>query len=131
MTDNEMIDLIKGGYEAHARGDVAGAMAALHPEIEIVQTDVLPWGGVHRGHAGAGTFFRLLAQNLDAKPTPEEYVVAGDQVAVVGRLRGRVRSNGRAFDLRIVHLWTIRDGKVARFEAVIDTPAMLAELAPA
>jgi ketosteroid isomerase-like protein len=29
----------------------------------------------------------------------------------------------------IVHVWTVRDGRVSRFEAYIETPAMLAALA--
>jgi ketosteroid isomerase-like protein len=29
----------------------------------------------------------------------------------------------------IFHVWTVRDGRVSRFEAYIETPAMLAALA--
>jgi hypothetical protein len=47
----------------------------------------------------------------------------------VGRTRGTVRANGAAFDVPEVHVWTVAGGRVRRFEAYLDTPAMLAALA--
>jgi ketosteroid isomerase-like protein len=45
-----------------------------------------------------------------------------------GRTRGTVVANGAAFDVPEVHVWERRAGKVVRFEAYIDTPAMLEAL---
>jgi ketosteroid isomerase-like protein len=39
-----------------------------------------------------------------------------------------VRASGNSFELRIVHVWTIGNGKITRFEAYIDTPVMLKAL---
>lgn len=36
------IDLVRSGYEAYARGDRAGAVAHMDPDIEILQTSELP-----------------------------------------------------------------------------------------
>jgi ketosteroid isomerase-like protein len=125
---NDNVELVRRGYEAYARRDVAAVMALLDPEIEVVQTELLPWGGVHRGLAGAQTFFRLLAEHTDAMPEPAAYIPAGSDVAVVGRLRGTARASGKSIDLDIVHVWTVREGRLARFAAYIDTPAMLEAL---
>lgn len=125
---NDDVELVRRGYEAYARRDFAAVMALLDPEIEVVQTELLPWGGVHRGLEGAGTFFRLLAEHTDAMPEPASYIPAGSDVAVVGRLRGRARASGKPIDLDIVHVWTLRDGRAVRFAAYIDTPAMLEAL---
>lgn len=123
------IGLISHGYEAYARRDFPAVFALLHPEIEIFQTELLPWGGTYRGQEQARDFFRRLSEHVEATPEPEAFIDAGDRVVAVGRLRGRARASGQTFDLAIVHLWTVRDGRVARFEAYIDTPQMLRALA--
>ncbi|MBF5046412.1 nuclear transport factor 2 family protein [Aggregicoccus sp. 17bor-14] len=124
------LQLIQEAYAAYARGDVAAVFSLLHPDVEIHQTPLLPWGGDHRGHAGARTFFQRLGEHTQAVPQPEQYLAAGDDVVAVGRLRGRARASGRPIDLAIVHVWTVREGRIVRFTAYIDTPAMLQALAP-
>ena len=42
----------------------------------------------------------------------------------VGHTRGRVLATGNRFDVPETHVWTIRDGKVERFESYIDTKMM-------
>jgi ketosteroid isomerase-like protein len=58
----------------------------------------------------------------------ERFVEAGDQIVQIGRTRGQARATGRTFDVPEVHVWTMRHGKVVRFEAYVDHPAMLAAL---
>ncbi len=48
----------------------------------------------------------------------------------LGRTRGKARGSGRAFEVRSVHVWTVRDSKAARFEAYADTQKMLEVLGP-
>ncbi|BDI30217.1 hypothetical protein CCAX7_22680 [Capsulimonas corticalis] len=122
-------EVIRQGYDAHARRDFAAIFATLHPEVEFVQTDLVPWGGSHHGHEGVREFFGKLNARIETQVVPEEYVEAGEQVAVLGHIQGKVRATGHEFTLRIVHIWTVRDGLVTRFEAYIDTPAMLRALA--
>lgn len=124
------LDLVRRAYAAYAAGDVATVFTLLHPEVEIVQTPLLPWGGTYRGVAGAQAFFRSLWEHTAATPEPETFIPAGEDVVVVGRLRGQARATGASIDLAVAHVWTVRDGRVLRFAAYIDTPAMLAALAP-
>ena len=123
------VDLVRRGYEAYAERDLFTILSLFDPEIEIVQTPDLPWGGHHRGLSGLKEFLSKLSAEVDALPAPEYYVPAGDDVAVVGRLRGRTRRSGKEIDIAIVHVWTVRDGRIVRFAAYIDTPAMKALLA--
>ena len=124
----ENVELIRRGYEAYARRDFESVFALLHPEVEIHQTEALPWGGTYRGLGQAGEFFRRLGEHTEGTPEPELFIPAGDDVVAVGRLRGRARASGKEYDLAIAHLWSVRDGRVIRFAAYIDTPAMLAAL---
>ncbi len=122
------IDLIKAAYAKYAARDVAGVFGLFAETIEIVQTPELPWGGHFVGHAGARQFFAILAEHTEALPRPERFIEAGNEVAVVGRLVGKARKTGKQIDLDIVHVWTLEAGKIVRFAAYIDTPAMLEAL---
>lgn len=125
MSADQNAEIVRRAYEAYARRDTAAVIALLAPDAEIVQTDELPWGGSYRGHDGAREFFRREAELTDATPAADRIIPAGETVVAVGRLRGQARETGRAIDLAIAHVWTVRDGLVARFAAYLDTPAML------
>jgi len=122
------IELVRLGYERYAKRDFAGVFALLSPAIVLEQTPLLPWGGTHRGHEGAKKFFSGINQFTDATPQPTVFVEAGDKIAVVGRLVGSARGSGCPIDCEIVHVWTVQEEKIVRFEAYIDTPRMLAAL---
>jgi ketosteroid isomerase-like protein len=126
----ENVNLIRSGYEAFKAGDILAVLNLLHPDLEIRQSKELPWGGEYHGQQGAATFFSRLKQHVDSRMDPDTFIDAGDCVVAVGRSRGRVNATGREFDVSAVHVWTVRDGKAARFEAYIDTPAMLRLLGP-
>jgi ketosteroid isomerase-like protein len=125
----ENVNLIRTGYEAFKAGDILAVLNLLHPDLEIRQSKELPWGGEYHGQ-GAATFFSRLKQHVDSRMDPDIFIDAGDSVVAVGRSRGRVHATGQELDVSAVHVWTVRDGKAARFEAYIDTPATLRLLAP-
>lgn len=121
-------EVVREVYARYARRDVDGIFELIAPDVEILQTPELPWGGRHLGLAGARTFFASLSKHTEALPEPSSFITAGEDVAVHGRLRGKARQTGAVIDLEIVHVWTVRDGRVVRFAAYIDTPAMLRAL---
>ena len=47
---------------------------------------------------------------------PERFWDTGDKVLVFVRATGRGTASGAGFDIRIGHLWTLRDGLVVRGE---------------
>ena len=98
-------------YAAFEQRDVGAVLRGFDGDIEVFQTEVLPWGGTYRGTMGAASFFQKLAAAVDATVTAEDFFEAGNTVIATARTRGRVRSNDVRFDLRSVHVWTIREGK--------------------
>jgi len=128
MSSNN-VEVVAALYRAFASRDFAALPRLISPAITVRQTELLPWGGTFEGFAGFQRFTELLLGNVDSLVTPEEYVDAGDRVVAIARTLGHVRKNGAPFDLRAVHVWELRDGKAIRFEAYIDTPAMLDALA--
>lgn len=122
----ERVELVRSLYHAFERRDQAAVLALLDPEVEFVQTEELPWGGYYKGAPeGVHSFFSKLLAAVDSRVEIEKTWDAGNAVVVVGRTIGTVKASGKPFNVDIVHVWTVRDGKVVRFNPYIDTPAML------
>ena len=118
-------------YEAFARRDRAEIFQRLSPEVEIEQSEELPWGGHYRGHDGARQFLDRLTTYLDSAVTVERMIEAGDHVVVTGWTRGKVRASGLTFDVPLAHVWQIRDGQAVRVQFMIDHPSLLPALSGA
>ncbi|HEV7509970.1 MAG TPA: nuclear transport factor 2 family protein [Thermoanaerobaculia bacterium] len=125
---SENIEVIERLYDAFARRDVPEIMSRLTPEVEVTQSTELPWGGAYKGPEQFGHFFRNLTQNVNSKLVFERFLDSGDHVVVIGRTQGTVVATGHPFDVPIVHLWRVREGKVVSFNPYIDNPMMQASL---
>jgi uncharacterized protein len=117
-------------YDAYKRKDLEAILGLLETEIEIYQTTAVPWGGRYRGREGTQQFLGRLMAHVDSVVEIEELFDAGERVVEIGRSLGWVKGTNRKFDVREVHVWELRDGKIASLQSHLDTPAMLAALAP-
>jgi uncharacterized protein len=131
MTEQN-IELVNGIYDAFARGDVPAVLGAFADDIEWFEAEGMPYGGLHRGpDAVAQNVFGPITEDVDGfAVTPEELIGSGATVAAVVRYTGSGKATGIALDVPVVHVWAIRDGKVARFRQFIDT-IKYAEVVPA
>jgi len=115
-------------YEGFRRRDLSAIFGLLSPDVEIVQSDKLPWGGSYHGHEGARRFFGQLGARINSTLAIERLIDSGDQVAAVGWTEGTVNATGAVYRVPIVHWWQIRDGRVTRAQFFIDHPTMLKAL---
>jgi ketosteroid isomerase-like protein len=118
------VAFVRRAYEAMRMRQLQTIVQLAASDLEIEQSSELPWGGRYHGLAGLRQFMVRLTHHVDSVMTPDEYIDAGDQIVAVGRTRGTARETGASFEVAAVHVWTIRDGKLARFQAYIDHPAM-------
>jgi ketosteroid isomerase-like protein len=130
MTE-QSIEVIKALYGAFAEGDVPAVLGGFTDDIEWYEAEGMPYGGLHRGgEAVAQNVFGPLSQDVDGfAVVPEEFMASGDTVAAVVRYTGTGNATGKTLNLPVVHVWDIRDGKVARFRQFIDT-VKFAEVVP-
>ena len=61
---------------------------------------------------------------FDARFIPEEMISEGDQVVVLGRLKGRTRQGDVPIDVPFVHVWTVAEHLLTRLRGFIDTAAL-------
>ena len=114
---------------AVGRRDIPGALALLDPGVEWVAPASLPYGGRYSGPEEVATrYFPGFFEHVDDdfELLADEVTEADDRVVVRGRLRGHGRLSGTAFELPLVQLWSLRDGKATRLEYHTDTAVLLA-----
>jgi ketosteroid isomerase-like protein len=123
----QSVEVVRGIYEALGRGDMPGVLGAMADNIEWYEAEGMPYGGVyHGGEAVAQNVFGPITQDIpDFAVTPEEFIASGDAVAVVARYTGTGKATGKQLDLPVVHVWDVREGKIARFRQFADTAKFL------
>jgi uncharacterized protein len=127
---NPNVELIQSLYAAFGRGDIAGIVATTTPDVvwglDGRPQDV-PMLGHHKGQAGVQQFFKVLAETHDITSfTPQEFYADADKVFVIGRYSWTMKPSGRSGSSDWLHVWTIRNGKIAAMRSLNDT-ALLAE----
>jgi ketosteroid isomerase-like protein len=119
------IEFMKGLYEAFAIGEVPNVLGSMSEDIEWWHAEGDPW---YPGRAFVGphqvvdgVFVRIGAEMEGFEVVPERFLSDGDQVVMIGRYRGKGIASGKFFDAQALHIWTVRDGKVVRFQQIADT----------
>ena len=75
----------------------------------------------HGRTAVAEEFFPAMRSHFTAwRAEATEYIEAGDRVTVIGRYFGTTTS-GKELVIPFLHVWTVRDGKIAAVIAAADT----------
>lgn len=124
MEDTESI--VQKLYAALARGDVAGAVALMSPQIEWLEAERTPYftGLVIGPDKVVETVFEPVNQDFENFAiTEQDYITQGSRTAATGVYRGRQRQTGRELRASFVHVWEVVDGKIVRFTQYTDSGA--------
>jgi ketosteroid isomerase-like protein len=115
----ETLALARTGYQALAAGDLDRVLEIIDPEITLeVHTGRpdLPETQTLHGHAGfRENLGSLLEVFEDIEVTPESFTDLGEHLIVEVHTVSHGRASGIRIENRIVHIWTIREGKATRF----------------
>src|SRR4051812_1873592 len=119
--------LIQKMYAAFGNGDVQTLLANVAPNAEWVDygPPSVPYFGDFTGRVE--DFFRAIGGSTHGGNVAiEQYIAAGDTVVARGRYTATVNTTGTKIDSPILHLFTIRDGKVTSWKGYGDTAAVVA-----
>ena len=123
MADN--VGLVRGAYEAFAKGDVQKVLGLLVDKVEWYEAEhVTYWpGGPFIGpQAVLNGVFARIPQDFDGfKVDVRRIVGCGDTVLVEARYRATVKATGKPLDVQVAHVWDLRDGKAVRWQQYTDT----------
>ena len=116
-------DTVRGAYAAFEVGDVPGVLGVLAEDVEWIEAEGFPTAGTYRGHDAVvqGVFMPLVQEYEGFTVKPEAFVGEGDMVVSVGWYEGLFKATGKVARARFAHVWTMREGKVTRFEQIVDS----------
>ena len=113
----ENVELVRSVYEAWTRDELPGPSEAFDPKIEYVNPPSAVEPGTRRGLAAFAQAVRDMFSGWETwEIEPERFVSSAEKVAVVVRYRVHWRESGVDVTAHESALWTIRDGKVVRYE---------------
>ena len=76
-------------------------------------------------------FFSKIGESLAIEMfQPTEFSANGDRVIAIGSLRAKVKQTGLVYDNEWAMSWTLRDGRVTKWQVYEDTARELAAHAP-
>jgi ketosteroid isomerase-like protein len=126
---NENIAVVRRLYEAHGNPDVIRRVLASDVRWEVVPG--FPHSDVYHGLNGVFDFFtRLFGDFEDWHTEPLELFETGDHVFAIGTYSARAKATGKSFKARFAHVWTMRNGVIARLQQCADTVQIARALEP-
>ena len=121
----ENVKTVRELYDAFAAGDVEAVLAQLDQSIEWNEAENHTYadGNPYIGPQAVleGVFMRLGADWEGFTVTPEEWLDAGDRIVVLGTYSGMHKATGGQVRAQFAHIWSVREGRVVRFQQYTDT----------
>jgi len=123
-----LTDTVRRFYDALGRGDVATVLALLDPQVQWTEAESFPYySGTWEGpEAVVNNLLIPLARDWDGfSASAHEFIASGDRVVSLGIYTGKFKKTGRAIKVAFAHVWTVRNGRLARFDMYTDTAKVL------
>jgi ketosteroid isomerase-like protein len=122
MSDSANITLVRRLYDSGMAPEVAAEVIAEDLVFDI--TPGFPFGGVYHGWDSTGSdFFGRLLPNFESFAAGAEQFYSDDQdhVFVYGHYHATPKDGGEPRQARFIHLWTVRDRKLAHLVQAADS----------
>ncbi len=111
--NNPNKDIVLAFLDASVRGDEEAMKELLHPEVQVIEADSLPYGGVSRGPDEFLELIRRVFKTWENTEVSVKQVFAdGDHVVLLAEMTGRGRGTGKAFSMPIAEVWRLEGGKI-------------------
>jgi uncharacterized protein len=127
MTPEQNTGVVQQAYANFRKGDIESLLDLMSDTIEweLPELAGVPTAGKRQGRAGVADFFSKLGETQSmVKFEPREFVAQGDKVVVLGRYTWQVKSNRGEFTSDWAHVFTLKNGKIVRFQEYTDTAAI-------
>jgi ketosteroid isomerase-like protein len=123
------VQLIRNLYAAFERGDVESVVALMDEKViwDVPGPATIPFAGHFEGKQGVRKFFASAVSTLDVgEQKVTGFMIQGSKVGALGYERMVVKATGKDYRSNWFHLYTLRNGRIVRFEEFVDTAAQAA-----
>ena len=118
--------VVQETYQAFGRRDVPALLNLVADEVdwEFVGSTTLPYAGNRRNKQAVADFFAAVASVDDIQVfEPREFLESGEHVTVLGFEKSTAIDTGHSFESEWAHVFTVRNGKIARWRGFFNTAA--------
>ena len=124
MNEQENTKLAKRVYELFKSGDVEGFLNMFSDDVswETPKVENTPFNGKISGKENLVNW--ITAYNEAEEMTvfeQDEFIAQGDKVVMLGHCETRTKSTNKEFATNLVHIMTVKDGKITGFLELFDT----------
>jgi ketosteroid isomerase-like protein len=127
----ENVEIIKRGYEAWNRGDMAVVLEGCDPNVEWRDRGDWLDVKVRRGHDGFREGWAEIAEAFsEFRMEPKEFIDAGDYVVVPIHRVGTGRASGALIEEDEVHVYRMRAGKAVELREYHEKKEALEAVGP-
>jgi uncharacterized protein len=125
------IDVVQELYRVALANQEDTIVQLVTPDIVWEILDSFPHGDIYAGiPAIFGQFLpKLQADFHDWHAQPDEFIDAGATIVALGHYSGTLKTNGVHIIAPFCHIWTLKNGKIARLRQFADT-AKFAQVMP-
>lgn len=133
MEEARNTKVVQEAYAAFSRGDTQMLLSTFADDIvwnAVYGTGShVPTSGERRGKAAVAEFFKQVAENINfSRFEPKEFIATGDKVVALGHYTATTPMK-KSFDSDFAMVFTLRDGKVTRFQEFCNSAAINAAYA--
>ena len=123
MSEPNNIQIIQNAYDKFTTGDIEGLLGLVAEDIRWNTPEIenAPFGGKQNGQEAVGEFFAQLGGAEDTTLFEiTEFIAQGDRVVTLGKYGATVKETGRSYEVEMVHVFTVTDGKISSFDEFFD-----------
>lgn len=118
------VQIVQDVYKNFGQGNVPGILAHFDKAVvwERPGAPDIPFCGTFNGHEGMIKFLTLVSQNVKIDSfVPKQFLGTGDTVIVIGEDTAKAIPTGKSYTTHWMQLFILKDQKIVRGRAYIDT----------
>ena len=120
------IKTVQNLYSNFAKGDVPAVLQIFDPKIQWNEAENFPYadGNPYVGpNAVLDGVFKRLGSEWEYWNLTEQiyYEATSGEIIVTGRYKAKNKMTGKEINAQFVHMWTLEDGLVKKFQQFADT----------
>jgi len=122
----ENVEIVKGMYDAAAKGDFPAFLGSMDAPIEWNEAENFPYADRNPyigpqavaesvfGRIGADWEYWILSDH-------EFHETKNDMIIVTGRYNAKHKITGKIIKAQFTHMWRVKNGKATNFQQYADT----------